>query len=307
MARRGTTLALLAALVTLAGVLVGCGGGDDATSVEVTGQPIAAEELQRAASTSGDVESARFAFRLEAEGATGLDRPLSISGSGAFDGAGERAALSMDLSAFAPVFGAFLGGLGVSGDLRLADPEAWKIDAVRDGEVSYVRFPAFGDQLPEGKSWIRARDGSSVGGRVELGQLSRTGPKTFLELLERVSGEVEVVGAETLHGVETTHYRATLDPASIEKSRSGSGPGDLRDLTDELFTSPELKEIPLDVWLGADGLIRQLRLDVTAEQPGGDTVRASMSFELWDVGAPVEIELPPSDEVVDAESVQLGG
>jgi hypothetical protein len=303
MVRRGTTLA---ALVVLVGLLAGCGGGDT-TSVEVTGAPISADELARAASASGDVESARFAFRLEAEGAAGFDRSIAISGGGALDGAGDRAALSMDLSAFAPVFGAFLGGLGASGDSRLADPGAWKIDAVQDGEVSYVRFPAFGDQLPEGKSWIRARDGSSVGGPVELGGLSGTGPKTFLELLEGVSGDVETVGTDTLHGVETTHYRATLDPASIEQSRSGTGQGDLRELADELFTAPELEEIPFDVWLDADGLIRQFRLDVTAAQPGGDTARASMSFELWDVGAPVEIELPPGDEVVDAESLELGG
>lgn len=306
MTRRGTTLALLAALAVLVAVLAGCGGGE-ATSAEVTGEPISAADLALAASTSGEVESARFSFDIETTMA-GFDRPFTLAGSGAIGEAGDRVSLSMDLSSFATLFGAFLGGLGAPDASTLGDPDAWRLDAVQDGEVSYVRFPAFGDQLPEGKSWIRAEDGSSVGGALELGQLSGTGPTTFLELLEGVSGEVETVGTETLRGVETTHYRATLDPERVEQAQSGTGQGDLRDLTDEVFPASELTEVPLDVWLDADGLIRKFLLDVSAARAdGAGTARATMSFELWDVGEPVEIELPPSDQIVDAESLGHGG
>ena len=58
-------------------------------------------------------------------------------------------------------------------------------------------------------------------------------------------------------------------------------------------------EIPVDVWIDADGLPRRMQLDM-----GGD-VRASgrrrrtltMTIELFDYGEPVDIEVPSPDEV----------
>ena len=36
-------------------------------------------------------------------------------------------------------------------------------------------------------------------------------------MLKAVSGSIEAVGSEEIRGVETSHYKATIDTAKIEK------------------------------------------------------------------------------------------
>jgi hypothetical protein len=63
-------------------------------------------------------------------------------------------------------------------------------------------------------------------------------------------------------------------------------------------------EIPVDVWLDELGLVRRLDMSFTATQPGTtDSVQAAMTFELYDYGKVVDLELPPAAEVVDAASL----
>lgn len=298
---------MLGALAVLVGVLAGCGGGGE-PSVAATGAPIGFERLAQAASTSADAESGRFSFGLEVT-MPGAEDAFSFSGEGAFDNASERASFSVDLSSFAALLGGFLAGFGGSDAPDFGNPDAWKIDVVRDGSVSYVRFPALAKQLPAGASWIRGDDGqtASTGGLEldQLAQLTEADPRELLELLRGVSGDVEVVGTEVLRGTETTRYRATLDAASVEKSVPESEREDFRAFADQLLSQSGLAEIPLDVWVDADGLLRKFELDVAATQPGAsEPSRATVTFELWDVGERVEIELPTGSEVVDAADLK---
>ena len=97
---------------------------------------------------------------------------------------------------------------------------------VQDGTVGYVRLPAFDEQLPEGKTWIRAdaADASTSGFDVgELGQFAKSDPRDVLGTLRAVTSDVETVGSEELRGVETTHYRATIDPAQLGKLAAREG------------------------------------------------------------------------------------
>ena len=62
--------------------------------------------------------------------------------------------------------------------------------------------------------------------------------------------------------------------------------------------------MPVDVWLDASGLVRKLSMSFEATE--ASTSRSSevaMSFELWDYGQDVDIELPPASQVVDASSL----
>jgi len=298
----------VAAIVALVGCfLVGCGGGEE-RSAAVGGEAIGFEQLAQAASTSADARSGRFSFGLDVT-MPGADAPFSFSGEGAFDLASERASFSVDLSSFAALLGGFVAGFGGSDVPDFGDPDGWRIDVIRDGSVSYVRFPAIAEQLPDGTSWVRAEDGrtASAGG-LELKQLSQfteTDPRALLELLEEVAGDVETIGRETLRGTETTHYRAVLDASSVEQSVPEDEREDFRALADQLLSEPGIAEIPLDVWVDADGLVRKFRLDVSATRPGSsEPSRAAMSFELWDLGRPVEIELPPSSEIAEASELK---
>ena len=303
-------LALVALLSACALIVAGCGGGD-AGAPEVAGEPISYEELMRSASASTAATSARFAFDVSMA-APGVDEPFAFAGEGAFDVAAERSWFSVDMSSFASLVGGLLSGLAGpnADDLRnLQDPEGWKIEVVQDGDTGYLRFPALDDQLPRGKTWIRARDGTPLvqGGFDfdELEQFTRNDPRRALDSLRPVTGEIEVVGTEQLRGVETTHYRALVDPAELAKQAPREGLEAAQSLVDQLVAQSRLGEIPVDVWLDADGLVRKFLMAFTATQPGSsETSEASMGFELWDYGSEIDIDVPPAAEVAEASALR---
>jgi hypothetical protein len=296
--RRALAASLLIGASLLA--VAGCGG-----SSSVADRHLSLDELSSSASTSADATSGRFAFDMSIE-APGFADGLSFSGEGAFDKASDRASFAVDMSALAKVLGGFVGALGPStgGDLPdFDDPAGWKIEVVQDGEVGYVRFPAISKSLPSGKTWIRADgkslkvDGLDVGG---LQQSASPDPRQVLEILKAAGGEVQTVGTETLRGTSTTHYRATLDPAEVVKLGLSKSP-DLAPLTQQLGSASGLSDVPVDVWLDDQGLVRKLALSVSGMQPGtAQGGSASFSFELWDYGQDVSIDVPPAGEVVDA-------
>ena len=51
--------------------------------------------------------------------------------------------------------------------------------------------------------------------------------------------------------------------------------------------------------------MRKLSVDLDAKQPGSDaSVKASLVVELYDYGEPLDLELPPADQVVDAATLK---
>jgi hypothetical protein len=298
--------ALLACSALLA---TGCGGGD--TSSGVSGERIDFRQLAQSASMSAATTSGRFAFELSV-GLPGADDPFAVSGEGAFDAASDRASFAVDMSSLAKLLGDFLAGLGgpgPAGDLPdLGDSEGWKIEVIHDGKIGYLRFPALDEQLPDGKSWFKVTEGAgSVGGFEfgELEQLSTNDPREVLDSLRAVTSEVETVGTERLRDVDTTHYHAVIDPTELEKRAARGGQEPSQSLLDQLSAQPGLGEVPVDVWIDASGLVRKLSLEFSATGSGtSQTGQASMSFELWDYGEAVEIDLPPTSQVADASALR---
>ena len=301
---RLVTVSLVVALT--AALAAGCGGSE-----AVTGDPISVRELAQSASTSAEATSGRFVFAMSMS-VPGADEPFAFSGEGAFDTLSKRASFSVDMSSFASLLGGLFAGMAGpssgTGSLDFDDPSGWKIDAVQDGTVSYVRFPALQDQLPAGKTWIRT-DGSDVAGQgfdfTQFEQFTKNDPREMLDLLQAASGEIEIVGAEELRGVETTHYRATIDPLE----NTGLVPADKREelesLAEQLAAQSGLGEVPVDVWLDAGGLVRKLTMAFSATQPGtSDASEVSVTFELYDYGETITIDLPPASEVVGASAVR---
>ncbi|MFO7572135.1 MAG: hypothetical protein R6W48_05970 [Gaiellaceae bacterium] len=296
----------LLAVVLLAAALAACGGAE---GTQVTaGEPISFEQLSQAAQTSADATSGRFSFGFEVSSPE-LEHELGLSGEGAFDAASGRAAFSADMSSFMTLLGGLFAGIGGGDGPDLGDPALWTIETVRDGSTTYVKVPALADELPDGKSWVKAEDGQAVEAGSfklrEFEQFTQADPKQFLETLEELSGEIEVVGTETLRGVETTHYRATVDAESVAASASNESGQDLGGLTDQFVGQSGISEVPIDIWIDGEGVVRKVLLDVEATPPGDSAPsHAMVSFELWDFGQPVEIELPPASEVVDASDLK---
>ena len=293
-------------LAACALVAAGCGGGAS-SGVDVTGEPISFEQLSASASTSAGAKSGRFSFDLSFTFA-GADEPLAVSGEGAFDTANKRASFSVDMSSLAELLGGFVAGFPGADKSELPDfddPAGWKVEIVQDGDVGYVRLPAIDGQLPEGKTWVRGTAGDVKAGGFdfkELDSFTQNDPRDVLDALRGLSGEIETVGSDELRGVETTHYRVLLDPVELVREATARN-ADAASVLDRL-SQTGVAEVPLDIWIDGNGLVRKLALDVdvpdaTSSQGGS----VSLAFELWDYGQRVDIEVPPAAQVADASAL----
>ena len=291
---------LFAALVVVVAVVAaGCGSSS-----------VAIPELTSFASVaqkSSSADSARFSMNL---GMTmpGTSKPLAFTAEGGFDTPAQRSQLTVDLSSFAELFkslGSSLGGT-TSGDL--GSPADWKLEAIQDGKTAYIHFPLLAKQLPPGKTWIRgdAKELSSAdaGQMSQFGSLAGTDPRDIFGMLKAVSGSIESVGTEKIRGVETSHYRATIDLAKVEQLVPAAQQQSLGGLGQSAKQSG-VSELPLDVWVDSDQRVRKLSIDLDAKQPGSDqSVKASLVVELYDYGTALDLKLPPADQVVDASTLK---
>jgi len=295
--RLSAPLAALVAVLALAAA--GCGG-----------QAVAIPELTsltQVAQTSSAVETARFALTLDMT-MPGSEQKLSFGAEGGFDAPAKRAQLTFDLSSLAELFktiGSSFGGT-MTGDL--GSPEDWKLEAIQDGDTTYIKFPLLAKQLPAGKTWIKgnAKELSSAdGGQLsQFGSFAGTDPRDTFGLLKAVSGSIELVGSEKIRGVETNHYRAAVDMAKLEALVPAARRQSLGGL-DQAAKQAGLTALPLDVWIDAEKRVAKLSVDLDAKQPGSEEpVKASLVIELFDYGKPLELALPSADEVVDAATLK---
>jgi hypothetical protein len=268
----------LAALAAAA-LLAGCGGA-----------PAELDPLALAAERTVDAGSARFELSLEL-GVGG--RTAEATATGAFDSAGGRATMHMDLGAVGDAFGAPPGAGG----------DALRLDMVLDGTVAYLRFPLVSAMLPGAKPWVKLdlaelaeREGVDLGG---LRSFSDTDPRRTLDYLRAVSGEITTVGAEPVRGVPTTHYRAAVslrrypDLVPEEQRRL------VREATDRLIEQLGVGAVPVDVWVGDDGLVRRLAVEFDAGAAAPQGFASKVTMELFDYGTAVAVSPPPAGEVTD--------
>jgi hypothetical protein len=255
------SLAALASAVLLAG----CGG------VATNGDPVA-----QAATKSAADQSFRFTL-LDG------DRP---AGEGAYDADAKRLRMRIDVP---------LGKAAPSGIDLVADNAS--------GLVVYVHLPFLGPLLPQGKSWVKvdlARAAKAQG--LDAGQLLQAAagsPAELLAALVHAKGSQEL-GKETVGGVETTHYRATVDPREILLSKTT---GKTRSQLGRALDKAKPAKAPVDVWVGDDGLVRRLRVELPS---GGAGFRGgAFTEELSGYGDAVDVQLPPAAAVVDASSGKL--
>jgi hypothetical protein len=273
-------LLLLIASLTVAG----CGGGADAS--------LLATAVQNTEKAGG----AELVFELEME-IPGLAEPLVMPGSGVEDAGSRRGRLSFDMSALGQIPGA--GAFCAAG---------CDMEVVSDELVVYMRSPLFTKELG-GKEWMKLdmeRFGSSMGiPMTELG----SGPQSAsqqLQMLRGASGEVSDEGRETVRGVETTHYSATVDLRRTvdtlpEEQREAARRG-----IEQLIELTGQSEMPIDVWLDDDQRVRRIEIVQTTKQAGAE-LTMHMTMEYVRFGVPVEIDVPDDDEVFDATDLALQG
>ncbi|GGQ01549.1 putative lipoprotein [Streptomyces mutabilis] len=146
----------------------------------------------------------------------------------------------------------------------------------------------------EGKEWIKI-DGSAVFGESGAAAFSGGGGASPADSMKglKYASDVEDLGAETVNGKPTTHYRAVLDEKDLGKFKEAfSG-------ADSMLDSTGGDSITMDIWVG------EKDLPVRLEQEFG-AMKVTMDFDKF--GATEEIVAPPAHEVGDlTEEVKNSG
>lgn len=148
------------------------------------------------------------------------------------------------------------------------------------GGTMYLKGSTFGDQWVS----IPLDDPSSplgaLGGSLDLTKQLQA----FADAVETATDEgTEDVAGESLH-----HYTTTVDTKKLGESMPGAGSsaGQLPDKT------------TADWWFDGDGLIRKFSSDIAG---------TSVTMTLSDWGTDVDIEAPPSDQVITLPGSGTGG
>ena len=253
------------AVAFLALAVAGCGGGGKRT--QAGPRPVSGDLIVAAASKSARSGSVEADFKISGPGVKG-------SGSGVFNtGPSRSGQLSLKVT---------VRGMSVP------------IDSVISGNVLYMRSSVFSHLgLAPGKQWVKLDLGQLAQQRgIDLSSLANTSPSPASALSYlRGSSKVEEVGSEPVDGVETTHYKVTVD---LERAAARSHGGD-REALKRLIQAGGVKTLPIDVWVDGKDYVRKVQY---AQRIGnGKAVRITMN--LHDFGSPVSVKPPPADSVVD--------
>ena len=249
------------ALLLMAIPLTACGG--DVTSID----PVA-----QAATKTQNVAGAHFLLnaRVTAEGQT-----VEFKGPGEIADHGKKLRMRMTMPA------AILGMKGLTGNKVT-------FDVVSAGKQFFFRGGPF-TQLA-GKKWVAMGDDDAS---FDLGQ---NDPSKMLEYLRAVS-KVEEKGSETVRGVPTTHYEARIQ---LDKVADKVSPEAARAL-EQISTGLGTNEIPIEVWVGDDGLVRKLTMNWHPKQ--GSFVLDMEMFGFGDVA----IDVPGASQTVNLKQLLGGG
>ena len=270
-------LAAVGAAIGAIALLAACGGG---------GTPASVTLLRNAPNSTGAAGTSRAETLIERPGS----QPIKITGE--VDFRAHRGHMLIDLS-----------------QLGLPGPP---LDAIYDNATVYEKFPpALAAALPAGKSWVKvdlASAGRSVGADFSaLTQNGASDPTQALDFLRGASDSVSRVGTEDVRGTSTTHYRAVVD---LNKAADLSPTA--RDAIKSTIKLLGSSTQPMDVWVDAQGRVRQLKytVDLSKSKVASSvpSVPGTVTFtlNLFDFGVPVQAVVPPADQVADLSALTGG-
>jgi hypothetical protein len=300
--------------------------GSEATSrTEVTSAPSstvaadpeasdAAARLAAASEAATAAGSGRFEMRMTMLGLGDLDDvTLTLDGVFAADG---RAQMSMDLSDMMDAIAAAgaEGGEGIGGELftGLFDEP---IEVVVDGETTYLKMGFIASLLGARTDWVSTPTAEgSTADLTGVGVPGASDPTAFLDLLDRLDADVDALGIDEVNGVQAEGYRVAIDFAALADVMGDAGGEGFDEVPPGLFAAP----IPFEVWISEDGLPVRLAILLEGEVMAGmapagegqgvDLAGASMELviDFFDLGEPVEIEVPDPADVTPIDESSFG-
>ena len=284
----------------------------EADGAEVT--TVASGFLAQASDATVEASTARFEGRLSVTAAPGSepDGSFELTLSGAYDLNADATDIEIDLSGLTGALGA--EATPAEADM-MASMFAEPVQLRTIGETAWVRWglltSMFGATTEGGgTAWIETEVSEAASMTGEFGVDSPESPTDLLELLSELDATVAEVGRETVRGVETTHYLATID---LEAASSTLTPEERAELEAELPDGIS-GELPVDIWIDDNDLVRRLVVELEDLEAMGleDAGEAGafgsvlIEFEIFDVGEPIDISPPPAGDVITSDDLGFG-
>ncbi|WP_077799807.1 LppX_LprAFG lipoprotein [Streptomyces sp. JHA26] len=283
MGSKGMKAGAIATAVVMGGVaLTGCGGDSEPEAGGTTAAASASSSagareqgttaVRDAYDRTAEAETAKLTIKVKAD-ANG--RSVTADGRGALDLAEGDSTMTITAE-------------GRSVEQRVVD------------QVLYQKVPG---QEAGGKPWTRI-DLKRVAGQQGVDPQQIGDPAQSAAYARAITDkDVSEVGTEKIDGVDTTHYKVSIDVAKL--------PGGAR-LGKQIGPT-----LPMRIWLDDEGRIRRQQIDMTLEAPasarpeGGaapQRVKVSTLMEFSDFGTEVDAEAPPAGQVTDVtDRVAQGG
>ncbi|MFZ3569003.1 hypothetical protein ACOKM5_18775 [Streptomyces sp. BH097] len=255
---RATTLSLAAALATAAALCTACSAGprSDAGKNGSAESPADHAATVRAAVEATRATSAHTKQQLDLSADA---RTFRISTTGGFDMAADRGELTV----------------------RMREQPAVEFHEIFAGDVVHVR----GVSALEGERW-----GTVARAKATAHALLRAPLNDPEYLLGQIADlrNVSDEGEASIDGVRTTHYRGTLDHATLTRRLAADTRKKADQLRDYLGD-----DIPVfaDAWVDAKG--RVVRTRTVLNLPQADT-KMKVTLSLSRLGAPVKVTVPES-------------
>jgi hypothetical protein len=307
------------AAALVAGLALAAGACGRAPVHQAARQPagVAIDSVLASVAQKSEATTAKLAFTMSAD-LKGLPMspptPMQFGGTGAFDYVAKRGSFTMDFP-----------NVGSVSETSTPAPMT-KLEMVVDGDNAYMRLPAPVVRNGQAKTWAKlpasglpASPGTGSNAPLPMVPFGGMGDPSigFHDLLKGIGVTGTVVGHEVVRGVDTTHFRTTID-GSTAGAPGGSLFGGMG--------QPGTGKLPADVWVDAAGRLVKVSMVYEFSQsfqglystpdpsPAAPqqlfSFRTTVTFESYDYGVPVSVVVPSPADVVDAADVPdlgLGG
>jgi hypothetical protein len=279
-------------VAALALVLAACssgGSGSEKVTVAATPSGLVEAATRTSAAKTGHVE-----MQIDTV-ANGLQS--TFDSTGAFDADRHLFAMSLDLSSLlsatmhTPPSNAAGGSGGQTSSLGST------ANVVATDNIVYLDFPLFARLVGVQTQWM------SVPATTGASTFDVADPSAFLDFLHGAGGQVVDMGREDVRGVDTQHLHATVKLQDALDSASGPARERLQRAIDQLGkddTGLLDEEMPVDVYIDGDGMVRELVFDFSSPDTVDSTAsKATLTVDLSDFGTDVGIQVPSPDQVTD--------
>jgi hypothetical protein len=245
---------------------------------------------------AADLSTATPGFRMSMTmqiSTSALPSGMSATGTGSFDPPARTGSFAMTMTlpgsaAVRQVFG--------SGGLHLEE--------VLKGSTVYVKLPAaLAARIPgaSGRPWLKV-DLSKLGGQGSaLSSLTSnplsSDPSQLLQYL-RGSGGMTTVGTEQVTGRSTTHYRGHVNLDQVASRVPAAKRKAVAQAISTLESQGFPKQLPVDVWVDGQGLVRQMQLKMSAS-PSGQPLAMTIRVTIPHYGPEPAPAVPPASQISD--------